>query len=156
MPGQHGMAQLALLKTRVRLPAAQKQIEAALANAAERAGLLPDELAELLVPTYGLEEVGLRREVLGGVIVDLVVAGGVELRYTRADGKKLAAAPKALKAEHGDALKELSSAAADIKAILPASATASSSSTCSSGPGPSPRGASATSTTRSSARSPAA
>ena len=83
MPGQHSMAQLALLKTRVRMPAAQKQIEAALANAAERAGLLPDELAELLVPTYGLEEVGLRREMLGGVIVELVVAGGVELRHAR-------------------------------------------------------------------------
>ncbi len=120
LPGQHGMVQLALLKTRVRMPAAQKQIAAALANAAERAGLPPDELEELLVPTYGLEEVGLRHEVLGGVTIELVVAGGVELRYTRADGKQLAAAPKALKAEHGEALKELTSATADIKAMLPA------------------------------------
>ena len=120
MPGQHGMAQLALLKTRVRLPVAQKQIEAALAKAAERAGLPQDEIEELLVPTYGLSEVGLRREVLGNVTVELMVAGGVELCYTRADGKRLASAPKALKTEHGEALKELSSAAADIKAMLPA------------------------------------
>ena len=52
--------------------------------------------------------------------VELVVAGGVELRYTRADGKRLASAPKTLKAEHGEALKELTSAASDIKAMLPA------------------------------------
>lgn len=120
MPGQHGMVQLAMLKTRVRLPAAQKQIEASIARAAERVGLPPDEIEELLVPTYGLDEVGLRRELLGDVTVELVVAGGVELRYTRADGRRLASAPKALKAAHGEALKELSSAAADIKAMLPA------------------------------------
>lgn len=120
LPGQHGMAQLALLKTRVRVPGAQKQIEATLAKAAQREGLPADEIEELLVPTYGLDEVGLRREALGDVTVELVIAGGVELRYTRADGKRLASAPKALKAEHGEALKELTSAAADIKAILPA------------------------------------
>lgn len=120
MPGQHGMAQLSLLKTRVRQPSAQKQIEAALAKAAERTGLPQDEIEELLVPSYDLDEVGLRRELLGDVTIELVVAGAVELRYIRADGKRLASAPKALKAEHGEALKELSSAAADIKAMLPA------------------------------------
>jgi hypothetical protein len=120
MAGTHGLAQLALLKTRVRVPSGQKQIAAALAQAAQRSGLLPDELEELLVPGYGLEEVGLRREVLDDMTVELVVASGVALRYIRADGKQLASPPRALKATHGDALKDLSSAVADIKAMLPA------------------------------------
>jgi hypothetical protein len=120
MAGTHGLAQLALLKTRVRVPSGQKQIAAALAQAAQRSGLLPDELEELLVPGYGLEEVGLRREVLDDMTVELVVASGVALRYIRADGKQLASPPRAIKAAHGDALKELSSAVADIKAMLPA------------------------------------
>jgi hypothetical protein len=121
MPGRQGMAQLAALKTRVKLAGALKQIETALAAAAERAGLPADEVEELLVPTYGLAEVGLRREQLGDVTVELLVGGpGVELRYARADGKRLASAPKALKAEHGEALGELTKAAADIKAMLPA------------------------------------
>jgi hypothetical protein len=120
MPGQHGMGQLATLKTRVKLAGALKQIDAALAAAAQRAGLPADEVEELLVPTYGLAEVGLRREVLGDVTVELLVGAGVELRHTRADGKRLTSAPKALKAEHGEALGELTKAAADIKAMLPA------------------------------------
>lgn len=121
MPSRQGMAQLAQLKTRIRLPAAQKQIETALAGAAARAGLPPEEVEELLVPTYGLEEVGLRRELLGDVTVELVVAGdGIELRYIRADGRRLAAAPKALKTKHGETLAEITRAAADIKAMLPA------------------------------------
>lgn len=120
VPGPHGLAQLARLKTRVRMPNAQRQIATAMDGAAQRAGLAPDELEELLAPTYGMAEVGLRREQLGDTTVELVVAGGVELRYTRADGKRLAAAPKALRADHGEALKELSDAAAEIRAILPA------------------------------------
>ncbi|WP_129677641.1 hypothetical protein [Candidatus Chloroploca sp. Khr17] len=75
------MAQFALLKTQVRMPAAQKQIAAALANAAVRSGRPSAELEELLAPTYGLDRVALRREVLGGATVELVVTGGVELRY---------------------------------------------------------------------------
>jgi hypothetical protein len=119
--GQDGMTQLARIKTRVRLPAAQKQIASALRDAADRAGLTPDEVEELLVPTYGLEAVGLRRETLGEVKVELLVEGtSVALRYLRADGRRLASAPRALREQHSDELKDLTQAAADIKAMLPA------------------------------------
>jgi hypothetical protein len=116
-----GLAQLALLRARVRLPNAQKAIDSALRSAAALAGLAPDALEELLVPTYGLEEVGLRREPLGDVMAELRVAGGgVELRFERADGKRLASAPRAVRAQHADALKELTQASADIRQMLPA------------------------------------
>lgn len=121
MPGHDAMAQLALLKLRVRLPGARKMVEAVLRGAAERSGLAPDELEELLAPTYGLAEVGLRRESLGDVAAELAVAGSsVELRYLRADGRRLASAPRAAREQFADELKELTQAAADIKAMLPA------------------------------------
>jgi hypothetical protein len=119
--GQDGMTQLARIKTRARVPAAQKQIAAALRGAAERAGIAEDEIEELLVPSYGLETVGLRRETLGDVTVEIAIEGaGVALRYMRPDGRRIASAPRALREQHGDELKELTQAAADIKAMLPA------------------------------------
>jgi hypothetical protein len=121
MVDHDGMAQLARLKTRVRQASAQKQIVTTLNAAAKRAGLAPDEIEEILAPSYGLEEVGFRRDVLGDVTVEIVVNGShVELRYIRADGRQLAAAPRALREQHDATLKELKQAAADIKAMLPA------------------------------------
>jgi hypothetical protein len=121
MPGNDGMAQLALLKLRVRMPGARKMIEAALRCAAERSGLAQDELEELLAPTYGLAEVGLRCETLGDLTAELAVTGSsVELRFLRADGRRLASAPRAVREQFPDELKELTQAVADIKAMLPA------------------------------------
>jgi hypothetical protein len=121
MQGHDGMTQLALLKLRVRLPSARKMIETALRGAAERSGLVQDELEELLAPSYGLSEVGLRREMLGDLAAELVVAGGsVELRYVRVDGRRLASAPRALREQYHEQLKELTQAVADIKQMLPA------------------------------------
>jgi hypothetical protein len=121
MPGHEGMAQLALLKVRVRLSSTQKALETALRSAAERAKLAPDELEELLAPSYGLSEVGLHRELVGECTVELVVDGtGAELRYLRPDGRRLAAAPRALREQYQDQLKRLTQAASDIKQMLPA------------------------------------
>jgi hypothetical protein len=121
MYGQDGITQLAVLKRRVRLAGAQKAIEAALRGAAERAGVARDELEELLVPSYGLEEVGLRREALGKLAAELAVAGSaVELRYLRTDGRRLASAPRAVREQYGAEIKELAQAATNIKQMLPA------------------------------------
>jgi hypothetical protein len=121
MQGHDGMAQLALLKLRVRLPGARKMVESALRSAAERSGLAQDDLEELLAPTYGLAEVGLRREMLGELAAELMVIGSnVELRYQRADGRRLASAPRAVREQFPEQLKELTQAAADIKDMLPA------------------------------------
>src|SRR5512133_895503 len=51
------VGQLALLKVKVKFGSAQKEIEKAFNAAAERSGLPRDEIEELGVPTYGLEEV---------------------------------------------------------------------------------------------------
>ncbi len=73
------------------------------------------------MPTYGLEQVGLRREQRGDISAELLVQGTstVELRWQRADGRRLASAPKVVREQHGELLKELTQAAADIKKMSP-------------------------------------
>ncbi|MGB8646900.1 MAG: DUF4132 domain-containing protein [Anaerolineae bacterium] len=122
MPGREGLAQLALLKVKVKFGSAQKVIETALRGAAARANLPREEIEELIVPTYGLTEIGRRREQFGDFTAELTVTGthDVELRWSRPDGKPQASAPKAVKEQHAAELKELTQAAKDIQKMLPA------------------------------------
>jgi hypothetical protein len=122
MPGTEGIGQLALLKIRVKVGTAQKSIEKALNTAAERAGLPREEIEEMSVPAYGLQEVGLRREQLGEFRAELIVTGTstVELRWIKPDGKQQKSVPKAVKDHHAEELKELKAAAKDVQKMLPA------------------------------------
>jgi hypothetical protein len=122
MPGKHGLAQLALLKVRVKFGTAQKGIEKSLTAVAERLGLPRDEIEELAVPTYGLDGVGLRRETLGDFTAELTASadGSTEIAWRKADGKTQKSVPAAVKAEFADDLKELKGAAKDIEKMLPA------------------------------------
>lgn len=124
MPGKEGVAQLALLKVKVKSRTAQKVIGSALAEAAKRAGLPQDEIEEMSVPSYGLQEVGVRREQLGDFNAELFVNGthAVELKWTRPDGKRQASVPQAVKEQHAEELKELTQAVKDIRQMLPAQA----------------------------------
>ena len=122
MPTREAIAQLALLKVKVKFGTAQKGIEKALTAAAEREGLPREEIEELAVPSYGLEEVGIRREPLGDFTAELVVTGtsSTILRWIKPDGKLQKSVPKAVKDHYADELKELKLAAQDIQKMLPA------------------------------------
>jgi hypothetical protein len=122
MPGMDAVGQLALLKVKVKFIPAQKEVEKALTAAAEREGLPRDEVDELAVPAYGMEEVGRRREVLGDYAVELVVEGqDAALRWSKAaDGKPLKSAPAAVKKDHADEVKELQAAVKDVGKMLTA------------------------------------
>lgn len=122
MPGQTGIAQLALLKVKVKLGSAQQGIEKALTAAAERVGLSRSEIEELSVPTYGLESVGVRQDTLGDFVAELVVTGtsSTELRWQKMDGKPQKSVPAAVKTDYAEDLKELKQAAKDIQTMLPA------------------------------------
>lgn len=122
MPGRKGISQLALLKVKVKFGTAQKGIDSALAEAAKRAGLPKDEIEEMSVPTYGLQEVGVRRELFGDYNAELVVTGtsSAELRWFKPDGKRQASVPQAVKENHAEALKELTQAVKDVRKMLPA------------------------------------
>ncbi|MGK7906955.1 MAG: DUF4132 domain-containing protein [Synechococcus sp.] len=122
MPTREAIAQLALLKVKVKFGTAQKGIEKALTAAAEREELPREEIEELAVPSYGLAEVGIRREPLGDFTAELVVTGtsSTMLRWIKPDGKLQKSVPKAVKDHYADALKELKLAAQDIQKMLPA------------------------------------
>ena len=124
MPGTAGVVQLALLKIKVKFGTAQKMIASALAEAAKRAGLPQDEIEEMSVPSYGLQEVGVRCERLADFTAELTVSGthSVELKWARPDGKRQASVPQAVKEHHAEELKELTQAVKDIRKMLPAQA----------------------------------
>jgi hypothetical protein len=120
MPGSEGVAELARLQARVKVHSVPKTVAAALDRAAERAGLPREEIEELSVPTYGLQEVGLRREPLGDYTAELVVTDTftAELHWVRPDGKQQAGIPKAVKEQCPEELKELTEATKSLREML--------------------------------------
>ncbi len=122
MPGGVGIAQLALLKLKVKFGTAQKRIETALTTAAERIGLPRSEVEELSVPSYGMEAVGMCQDKLGDFTAELLVTGTstTELRWLRADGKPQKSVPQSVKDNYAEELKELKQTAKDIQTMLPA------------------------------------
>jgi hypothetical protein len=122
MPGAESLAQLALLKVKVKSNAAQKGIEKALAAAAKRMDVPQIEIEEMAVPAYGLQTVGRRREQLGEFTAELAVTStsAAEVRWTRPDGKRQTATPQAVKEQYQEDLKDLTQAVKDIRKMLPA------------------------------------
>ncbi len=115
------VGQLAMLKVRIKFGTAQKEIEKAFVQAAEALAIPRDEIEEMGVPSYGLEEIGLRREVFGDYRSELVVTGSeAELKWYDAKGKALKSVPAKVKAEHKEDLKELQQSLKDIQGMLPA------------------------------------
>jgi hypothetical protein len=120
MPGLPPIGQLAVLKVKVRFGTAQKEIEKAFTAAAAREGLARDDIEELAVPSYGLEEVGLRRETLGDYQAELLVDGSTAALHWLKDGKPLKSAPAAVKKDLPEEFKELQASVKDIGTMLPA------------------------------------
>ncbi|HEY6713686.1 MAG TPA: DUF4132 domain-containing protein [Rubrobacter sp.] len=122
MPDARGVGQLAMLRARVKFGTAQKGIEKALNTAAGQAGMPLQEIEEISVPAYGLQQVGVRRAQLGEFGVELVVTGtsNTELRWIKPDGKRQKSVPKAVKEHSAEELKEIKAAATDLRKMLPA------------------------------------
>ncbi|MEX2167759.1 MAG: DUF4132 domain-containing protein [Pirellulales bacterium] len=122
MPCRDALAQLALLKVKIKFGTALKEIDKALTAAAEREGLPREEIEEMAVPGYGLTEIGKRVEQLGDYRAELVVIGttSTELRWFKPDGKQQKSVPAAVKEGHAEDLKELKAVAKDIEKMLPA------------------------------------
>lgn len=115
------VGQLAMLKVRVKFGTAQKEIEKAFNTAAEALGLPRDQIEEMGVPSYGMEEVGRREETFGDYRAELIVTGSdAELKWFDAKGKALKSVPAKVKSDHKDDLKELQQSLKDIQSMLPA------------------------------------
>jgi hypothetical protein len=120
MPGLPPIGQLAILKSKVKSPVAQNEIEKAFNASAARQGLARDEIEELAVSSYGLEVVGLRRETFDDFQAELIVDGSLASLHWLKDGKPLKSAPAAMKKDHAEEFKELQTSVKDINAMLPA------------------------------------
>src|SRR5439155_18795503 len=109
LPGVEPVAQLARLGLRVKNRLTQQLIDKALSSAAEHRGLSKEELEEIVVPGYGLMEVGARRESIGDYTVELRISGsnGGEFHWLRADGKPQKSVPAKIQKDFAEQLKEL-------------------------------------------------
>lgn len=117
------VGQLALIKARVKTVSALQEIEKAFVAVADALGLPRDQVEEMTVPTYGMEQVGVRREIFAveGAVAEIRVDGGdAELRWMRANGTPQKSLPAKVKAGRREAIEELQGALKDIKAMLPA------------------------------------
>lgn len=122
MEGTGPLAQMALIKVKVKNRTTQNQIQKALEAAADRAGVTPDELEEMSVPDYGLTEVGVLEMPMGEFTARLEVGAGnsTELIWVKPDGKTQKSVPASVKESHAESLAELNAAAKDIQKMLPA------------------------------------
>jgi len=121
MPGSEGVAQLSILKIKIKTNTAQKVIANALEIAAKRTGITAEEIEEMSVPTYGLQEVGLRSDMFDEVSSELRVDGSeVEQVWMSKNVKRLASAPKVTKEKYPEELRGISQTVKDIRKMLPA------------------------------------
>ena len=115
-----GIAQLSLLKLRIKANPAQKAIAKALESASKRTGISAKEIEELSVPDYGMREVGFRREVFEGYTFELKVNGSeVEQVWRRDDAQIVKSVPKAVREKYPKELKVIKQAVKDIRKMLP-------------------------------------
>jgi hypothetical protein len=114
--------QLARLRFRVRHPSCRATIDKALAALSRKTGILPEDLAEMSVPAFGLDKKGQRRFVLGNCSGELhiVDSQSVALRWNDADGKCCESVPADVRKRFPEELNRLRREAKDASAMLAA------------------------------------
>lgn len=121
LASNEAVGQLAMLKVRVKFGTAQKEIEKAFDAAAAALALPRDQIEELGVPAYGMEEVGRRTEMFDNYRGEIEVTGSdAALKWFDAGGKALKAVPARVKSEFKEGLKDLQQSLKDIQSMLPA------------------------------------
>ncbi len=119
MPSGAGVPYLARILARVKYPKIRAKIDAALNEAAEKAGVTRAALDELTVPTHDLDGQGqVALDLSGGqAIVALSGNKDVEIRWLSPEGKSLKAPSAAMK-EDKEAIKAAKALAKEIEADL--------------------------------------
>ena len=114
------LAQLTRLRARLKAPRLNRAVTTALDAAAGRQGVGLAELEELVVPTFGMTEVGVLRVAIGEWTAQVKIVGTheVEVRWVAPSGKVQANAPAALKEAHRGAVAEVARTAKEMAAML--------------------------------------
>jgi len=121
LPGPAAITQLGRLRLLVKYATARRLVEKALDAAAARAGVTPDEIEEMSIPTYGLDAQGVARRPLGDVTAEIAIADDeATLSFRGANGKLFKSVPASVKEAHAAALAELRRTVKEIDQVLPA------------------------------------
>ncbi|MFG2996256.1 DUF4132 domain-containing protein [Streptomyces sp. NPDC048340] len=121
--GEAALAELARLSARVTFKGTLKLVDSALEQRAAALGLTREEIEELAVPAYGLDEVGRAGFPFGEAVALLEVRGPkAVLSWRNAAGKAVKSVPAAVRQDHAEELKELKAAVKDIDKMLSAQA----------------------------------
>jgi hypothetical protein len=119
MPDGRGIPYLARVLARVKYPKTRKLIEAALNEAAVKAGITRGELDEISVPTHDLDGAGRRTMSVAGGAAHLAIDGtaSVALTWQTPGAKATKSLPAALK-DAKDDIKAIKAAVKEIEADL--------------------------------------
>jgi hypothetical protein len=111
------VSQLTRLRARVKYSVAKRLIEKSLQQAAERSGLSVEEIEDICVARYGLDERGKREFTLGEVkaTISLREDGGVGVAWHNADGKLVKAVPAPIKKAFSREVKDTAKLAKELE-----------------------------------------
>ena len=117
MDSAEAVAQLARLRAKVKYTVALKLIEKSLQQAAERSGMSTEELEDMSVDGYGLDEQGAKKITLGDTTaqLDLGTDGSVSVSWWKADGKLLKSPPSHVKKAFSKEVRALGPLAKEIQ-----------------------------------------
>ncbi len=118
MPSSEGLAQLSILKAKIKGTNPQKSISAAINLAAKRTGMTIDQVEELSVPAYGLDAEGTRTYTFGDVTTRIHIVGSAVEQTWQCGGERVASVPKEIKQQHAAELKEIDQTVKDIHKML--------------------------------------
>jgi len=120
MPGLHGAAQLERVRLHVKQPTYLKEVEKALDEAAHRAGMSREDLAELTVPTFGLEQ-GCLRVSIGPAVAEIHIVGlAAQIHWCDAAGNPRKDEPAEVKHNYKAERQDLKRLCEDITRMLAA------------------------------------
>ena len=122
LPYKTGIAYLTQFRAKVKYPSVRKIIENRIYEVAEKEGKTKDEIEEMGVPAYGLNERQQLEQMLGDfkAIVTIESIQQVSLKWQKPDDKIQKSVPASIKTTHADAIKALKKMVKEIKEALPA------------------------------------
>lgn len=111
------VAQLTRLRAKVKYTVALKLIEKSLQQAAARSGVSTEELEDLSVEGYGLDERGSKEIALGDAVAELRlgVDGGVSVTWRNAEGKLVKSAPHHIRKAFAKDVRAIGSLAKELE-----------------------------------------
>ena len=120
MPGRTGAASLAAILNRVRAQTQRAFLESTIRALATRLGVDRDELIDDSLPTFGFTELGQRTWDFGEARAELQIVGsrGVQIVWSKPDGKVVKSVPAKVKREHADEVESVKATAAGVREAL--------------------------------------